>query len=326
MIFTRVHGLLQNTKQAPVEVEKNQKRWELTLNDVDFDRSRYDWWLDKSHCQMTDEWPASTGNWFRMGLNGQIEELELVRPQYFFGLHQIIYINLDHRADRRRQINETITQLKGNSVIRTWLHAHKRKPGALGCLLSHIQALAFVHQYPERRIMIMEDDIESYVSGSEWGTAFRELKEYWPGDTWDVLVLAPCVHSWSNITKEGKTLTWKRVWHSTSGGCYIVNPRYVSKLLDRYISLVNLVMNKDEFDHTDHFDQVQTEFQKQDVWLTYHKIMLGQRKGPSDLTGRTDHNSWQISDDGQQWQNGDGIAGFLENKPDIDWSNCHTIY
>jgi FtsZ-interacting cell division protein ZipA len=55
----------------------------------------------------------------------------------------------------------------------------------------------------------MEDDIESYVSASEWAQAFRELQENWPEpepeQTWDVLVLAPCVHAWSDIIRLSKT-------------------------------------------------------------------------------------------------------------------------
>jgi hypothetical protein len=103
----------------------------------------------------------------------------------------------------------------------------------------------------------------------------------------------------------------------------MVHPRYVKKLLERYLMLLEQVRKKTEFEHMDHFDQVQVEFQKTDIWLTPSTIMMGQRSGKSDLTNRTDHNKWTISEDGTKWTNGDGISGTLHQLEPVDWYDCH---
>jgi uncharacterized Zn finger protein (UPF0148 family) len=238
----------------------------------------------------------------------------------------ILYISLEERTDRHEQIKETYQKMiefgHHNNKIK-WLHANKRKPGALGCLLSHLQALCYVYDTQEY-VMIMEDDIELYEKPNIWKDAWNELEMEWPNQTWDVLIWAPCVHSWSSIVKNGQSLQrWKRVWHSTSGGAYMVHPRYVKKLLERYLMLLEQVRKKTEFEHMDHFDQVQVEFQKTDIWLTPSTIMMGQRSGKSDLTNRTDHNKWTISEDGTKWTNGDGISGTLHQLEPVDWYDCH---
>ena len=71
-------------------------------------------------------------------------------------LNHIFYINLDHRSDRKKDVEEQLNQvgLKG-----TRFNAIKMKDGRVGCTLSHIKCLEMAIKENFDHIFICEDDI-----------------------------------------------------------------------------------------------------------------------------------------------------------------------
>lgn len=68
---------------------------------------------------------------------------------------QILYINLDHRVDRKERIQR---QLEGMGTVERF-PAIRNARGMLGCVLSHIQCLKLAKERGWAQVMIVEDDM-----------------------------------------------------------------------------------------------------------------------------------------------------------------------
>ena len=77
---------------------------------------------------------------------------------------KIVYINLDHRADRKRHIGSEFKRLGISSFER--FCAVSDKNGALGCAFSHAQVLKGNTLSEEQLLMICEDDCQFIVDRS----------------------------------------------------------------------------------------------------------------------------------------------------------------
>jgi len=84
-------------------------------------------------------------------------------------IHKIVYINLDHREDRRAEVEGELSQM-GLSGER--FPAIFRKPGTVGCGLSHIAVLEKAKAAGWENVLILEDDFYFVVDKE---TVQREL-------------------------------------------------------------------------------------------------------------------------------------------------------
>jgi len=104
----------------------------------------------------------------------------------------IYYINLDHRLDRKGQIESELEAL-------SWTHLATRIPavytpdnGAKGCLLSHILALRTFLDTGLEHALILEDDI-TFVSDPKPQIA-EFLTDHMDSASWDVVMLASGIY------------------------------------------------------------------------------------------------------------------------------------
>ena len=76
------------------------------------------------------------------------------------GLFEIkgFYINLDHRTDRKRHIEQQLEQIRMTDNI-TRFNAIKNANGRIGCSLSHLKCLQMAKEAKWESVMILEDDI-----------------------------------------------------------------------------------------------------------------------------------------------------------------------
>lgn len=84
-------------------------------------------------------------------------------------IHKIVYINLDHRADRRAEIEGELASM-GLSGER--FPAIQRRPGIVGCGLSHIAVLEKAKEAGWENVLILEDDFYFVVDNE---TFHREV-------------------------------------------------------------------------------------------------------------------------------------------------------
>lgn len=131
---------------------------------------------------------------------------------------KVIYINLDHREDRREIMKKFFekSQIPTEKIVR--FSAIKRSHGALGCLESHMEVLKLANKENWKNILILEDDLE-------WTKNFEDnyskLEELIKLPNWDVIMLAGWYyeHNLPRILKANNT------------GAYLVNKRYNDTLL-----------------------------------------------------------------------------------------------
>ena len=70
----------------------------------------------------------------------------------------VVYINLDHRVDRRMHVE---TQLKSIGIENAErFKAIKLDNGALGCSMSHLKCIENAKKNNDKYLMVCEDDIE----------------------------------------------------------------------------------------------------------------------------------------------------------------------
>ena len=73
-------------------------------------------------------------------------------------IHRIVYINLDHRTDRREEIERECRQLRVPEKKLIRFSAIKHVHGAVGCSCSHIAVLKRARDEEWPNVMILEDD------------------------------------------------------------------------------------------------------------------------------------------------------------------------
>jgi glycosyl transferase family 25 len=184
-----------------------------------------------------------------------------------------LYINLDHREDRKNQIESELKKIKFNNYQR--FNADKNKKGYLGCSQSHIDCLkiAKANNYPN--VMILEDDFEFLIDKDEFKMILNHLLTV----EYDVFILAYNNHS-NDITDTGdKYLKKIRGTQTTSG--YIVNQRYYDKLIANFEEGLRLLKQTDNQEKYA-IDQYWKLIQPDDKWFVYKRIGK-QRESFSDI-------------------------------------------
>lgn len=100
----------------------------------------------------------------------------------------ILYINLDHREDRKWQVVSQFNKLKWTEFER--FPAVKTKNGAVGCAISHIKCLELALERGWDTVTIIEDDFHCI----DIPTFQKSISQFWKNHekdriVWDVLLL-----------------------------------------------------------------------------------------------------------------------------------------
>jgi glycosyl transferase family 25 len=152
-------------------------------------------------------------------------------------IEKVIYINLEHRNDRKLSIENELSVFDKDKIIR--LEAHKDdKSGALGCSKSHLAALEMAIKNGWKNVLIVEDDMK-WVNIEKAYPIFEKLIK----NPYDVIKLG------STQTEYDKDTL--RMYTSQSTVAYIVNKEYYNTLLNNIKEgIANLekdVNNKDAY-------------------------------------------------------------------------------
>lgn len=136
-------------------------------------------------------------------------------------IDKCIYINLDHREDRRQIMNKLFVEgsIPLEKVER--FPAIRHPVGIVGCAMGHIAILKKAKANGWKNVLILEDDME-------WAPNFMEhydtLKELLAASTWDVCMLAGLFMDYE----------YPRVKTALCTNAYIVNSHYYDKLMDNF--------------------------------------------------------------------------------------------
>lgn len=142
-------------------------------------------------------------------------------------IHRVVYINLDHRTDRRAEIESECRQLRvpAEKLIRFAAIAHVH--GIVGCGQSHLAVLRRARDEGWPNVMILEDDFLAALDSDgepRLQRFFREVAEY------DVLLLACNLLSAAPHGTGGVDRTLEA--QTTSG--YVVHERFYDALIANF--------------------------------------------------------------------------------------------
>ena len=127
----------------------------------------------------------------------------------------IYYINLDHREDRKKQIEKELEHFDCDKV-----RISAYKGGALGCTLSQIKALMLFIESGHDECIIFEDDF-MFV---------RDTKDFeFPNESWDVVMLS------SNVMKSvPHSDKFEKVIDAQTLSGYAVHKNFAKTLLENF--------------------------------------------------------------------------------------------
>jgi glycosyl transferase family 25 len=190
-------------------------------------------------------------------------------------IDKIIYINLDHRQDRRDIMSKFFEEGKIplEKVVR--FSAIKRVNGPLGCLQSHTEVLRIAKKNGWKNTLVLEDDLV----WSDFDKGYEKLEELTKLPKWDVIMLA----GWYNKYE------FPRVFEAYNAGAYLINSHYIDTLLKNREYSVSKLANGIGFDFRNpkYFaDAYWNELMQHDNWYCIYPCLCYQVDGFSDNGGR----------------------------------------
>jgi GR25 family glycosyltransferase involved in LPS biosynthesis len=191
------------------------------------------------------------------------------------GVGGAFYINLEHRTDKRKEIEEEMAKME---IPCERFPAIPWTPGIVGCNYSHIAVLKEARNRRYESVLIFEDDFQFLVDKETFWSTITSIETDISG-SYDVLMLsynlresAPCPHS----DKLLNVLTA----HTTSG--YIVHSRMYDALISVWEEATpKLIQTGQHWIYA--LDQCWTQLQPVSKWYA-SKMRLGlQRPSFSDI-------------------------------------------
>ena len=195
------------------------------------------------------------------------------------------YINLKHRLDRRKHIEG---ELKKVNYPESYIHrfeAVRKKNGALGCGLSHIQVLQQLDQKLKGKHdygLVLEDDFTWTQSPEKTIEMLTQISNLNKKD-WNMILLA-CNGYGKPVEPKHKILLPVGDCQTTTG--YIIKKGYIPTLLQNFKECVQQSTNIDEhksiYIPINHIDQYWKRLQY-DKWFVTNPIMGTQASSYSDI-------------------------------------------
>ena len=149
-------------------------------------------------------------------------------PKFMEKIDSILYINLIHRKDRKRQIENEFKKMNfPKNKINRLDAVHEKYNGHIGCCKSHIKVMNEIIKNNYKYTMVFEDDFVFKVDKSELDLKISQFfKEY--NDNWDMVQLA----SVYTTLEETNNLSIKKVKKASTSSAYIINRPFAEILLE----------------------------------------------------------------------------------------------
>ena len=184
---------------------------------------------------------------------------------------QALYINLDHRKDRKEDIEN---ELKEKNIKFERFPAIKNENGAIGCSKSHLNVIKLAKERKYKKIIIFEDDFEFIVTKDEFNEEMNKLNNI----NYDVCLLA---YNTNNFYDSDYDFLYKIKDAQTTSG-YIIHSHYYNKLIDCWEeSLKNFEITGDKNKYA--CDMSWKKLQQKDNWVCLKKRLGKQRDSYSDI-------------------------------------------
>lgn len=144
----------------------------------------------------------------------------------------VFYINLDRRADRRREIEGELVSMGISGERFAGIAA---TPGIVGCGLSHLAVLRLARDRGLKNVLIFEDDFQFLVSKEQFWSHVGAFFER--GIPYDVLMLSYNIQASQPIDD-----LIMRVEAADTASAYIVNACFYDSLIELYEEAMPLLV------------------------------------------------------------------------------------
>jgi len=193
------------------------------------------------------------------------------------GIDAVLYINLEHRTDRNKEV---LSELETAGVPSDHIHRidaiRNKQFGNLGCSQSHTKAVEFAMAHPEwKRVAILEDDFVFRNAKTVWTHLGSILIEQNP----DMFLLGhnPIDFQFER-TNNSSIVKLLATTHRTG---YVVSKSYMSTLRDNFQKATDLMLEKGNIGNL-HGDMIWKELMPKALWLSHEPTLGYQRDGYSD--------------------------------------------
>lgn len=183
-------------------------------------------------------------------------------------VEKVVYINLEHRTDRREQIEHVLSGIPSEKLVR--FNAIKNERGNIGCTMSHIAVLELAIENNWKNYLVVEDDaIWSLNAPTSYELLLKLVQK-----SYDVIQLG------STYTQyDTETYKCIKAWTTTA---YIVQSHYYSVLLANFKEGLQKLI---ETGIGPYFaiDVYMGHLQRKDSWYVVVPSLMIQRPGYSDI-------------------------------------------
>lgn len=185
----------------------------------------------------------------------------------------VVYINLDHREDRRTHVETQLKSIGIENAVR--FSAIKHDDGALGCSMSHLKCVENAKKNNDKYLMVCEDDIE-FTDPDLFTT---QLNSFFNSNIkWDVILLAG--NNMMPFVQENNYSIKVMNCQTTTG--YIVKNAYYDTLINNYKDgIERLIETNNHLKYS--IDKYWFRLQRKDNWYLIIPLSVVQKEDYSDI-------------------------------------------
>jgi len=205
-------------------------------------------------------------------------------------IDRIFYINLDHRKDRKNEIeNELNIHLTHSHYTKKVERFNAVKcssgfTGAIGCSMSHLAILKIVKARNYKYIIVFEDDFQFLIDKDELydlvDQVFEQVFAQSSTPALDFKVIMLSYNALQRTSLDNNDILDSTTNSQTTAG-YLLNCKYIDLLIENYTQGIEL-FNKTREHWNYAIDQYWKKEQK-DKWFIFKKRIGKQRAGYSDI-------------------------------------------
>ena len=161
-------------------------------------------------------------------------------------IDQIFYININHRIERKKSIENELRKINiDKNKIQRFDAIYNEECGHIGCALSHIGCLDIAIENKYDNIIILEDD---FIFSTDRETLDNKINILFKDNNWVVTLLAGKINYNLDKIKENQTIMFnsffKRTKNCSTTSGYIVKKRYFKKLKNCFEEAVKYLNNE----------------------------------------------------------------------------------
>jgi len=202
--------------------------------------------------------------------------------------NHVIYINLEHRIDRKEHVEEQLLSI--GIKVPTRFNAIKLQNGALGCSMSHLKCLQTAKDNKWPQVLICEDDIH-FLNPILFLTQLKSFLRLNKQNNWDVLLLAGN----NMLPYEKNGMNSIKVHHCLTTTGYIVQEHYYDTLIQNYKEGIQKLMREPDNKKMYAIDKYWLKLQETDKWFLITPLSVVQMEDYSDIEGKkTDFRTYML--------------------------------